>query len=96
MNDDISGTTSMAEPKTDWQRLRRTSDTEVHQAVEADPDARPTDEEFWKTARLVMPEPKKTVTMRLDADLLTWFRREKGYQTRINSILRAYMNAQKP
>jgi uncharacterized protein (DUF4415 family) len=95
MNDDISGTTSMAKPKTDWQRLHRMSDMEVHQAVEADPDARPTDEEFWKTARLVMPEPKRTVTMRLDADLLTWFRREKGYQTRINSILRAYMNAQK-
>jgi BrnA antitoxin of type II toxin-antitoxin system len=33
------------------------------------------------------------VTMRLDADLLEWLRRERGYQTRINAILRAYMNA---
>jgi uncharacterized protein (DUF4415 family) len=33
--------------------------------------------------------------MRLDAFLLAWFRQEKGYQTRINSILRAYMDAQK-
>jgi uncharacterized protein (DUF4415 family) len=33
------------------------------------------------------------VTMRLDADLLRWFRRESGYQTRINAILRAYMQA---
>jgi len=31
--------------------------------------------------------------MRLDADLLRWFRRERGYQTRINAILRAYMQA---
>ena len=31
--------------------------------------------------------------MRLDADLLDWFRGERGYQTRINAILRAYMNA---
>jgi len=31
--------------------------------------------------------------MRLDADLLHWFRRERGYQTRINAILRAYMQA---
>ena len=31
--------------------------------------------------------------MRLDKDLLAWFRRERGYQTRINAILRAYMNA---
>jgi uncharacterized protein (DUF4415 family) len=44
-------------------------------------------------ARVVMPKHKETVTMRLDADLLTWFRRERGYQTRINAILRAYMNA---
>jgi uncharacterized protein (DUF4415 family) len=40
-----------------------------------------------------MPKRKATVTMRLDADLLTWFRHECGYQTRINAILRAYMNA---
>jgi uncharacterized protein (DUF4415 family) len=29
----------------------------------------------------------------LDADLLHWFRRQPGYQTRINAILRAYMQA---
>jgi uncharacterized protein (DUF4415 family) len=31
--------------------------------------------------------------MRLDADVLRWFRRQRGYQTRINAILRAYMSA---
>jgi len=41
-----------------------------------------------------MPSSKKTVTMRLDADLLDWVRSNPGYQTRINAILRAYMNAQ--
>jgi len=41
-----------------------------------------------------MPAPKEIVTMRLDADLLRWFRRHRGYQTRINAILRAYMKAQ--
>jgi uncharacterized protein (DUF4415 family) len=40
-----------------------------------------------------MPRRKETVTIRLDADLLEWFRSERGYQTRINAILRAYMNA---
>ncbi len=33
--------------------------------------------------------------MRLDADLLDWFRTRPGYQTRINSILRAYMDAER-
>lgn len=40
-----------------------------------------------------MPTPKETVTMRPDADLPRWFRRERGYQTRFNAILRAYMQA---
>jgi len=93
MSDDISGTTSKIEPKTDWRRLRSMTDEEVHTALIDDPDAQPTDETFWKDARVVMPRRKETVTMRLDAELLEWFRSERGYQTRINAILRAYMNA---
>ena len=93
MSDDTSGTTSKTEPKTDWRRLRSMTDEEIHAAIVDDPDAKPTDGTFWKEARVVMPRPKATVTMRLDADLLEWFRSERGYQTRINAILRAYMNA---
>ena len=43
-----------------------------------------------------MPQRKQTVTIRLDADLLEWLRQQKGYQTRINAVLRTYMDAQKP
>ena len=93
MSGGTTGKISKGEPRTDWRRLRRLTDQEVHAAVVADPEITPTDEDFWKTARLVLPRPKSTVTMRLDADLLEWFRRERGYQTRINAILRAYMNA---
>ncbi len=81
------------EPKTDWRRLRSLTNEEIHAAIIDDPDGKPTDEEFWRDARVVMPRQKETVTMRLDADLLEWFRSERGYQTRINAILRAYMNA---
>jgi len=93
MSDDTSGTTSKIEPKTDWRRLRSMTDEEVHTALIDDPDAQPTDETFWRDARVVMPRRKETVTMRLDAELLEWFRSERGYQTRINAILRAYMKA---
>ena len=93
MNGDTIGKTSKAESGTDWQRLRGMTDEKVHAAVIADPEITPTDEAFWKAAHVVMPQSKKTVTMRLDADLLAWFRRERGYQTRINAILRAYMKA---
>jgi uncharacterized protein (DUF4415 family) len=52
----------------------------------------------WSGAvRGVMFRPvKRHVTIRLDADVLTWFEREgKGYQTRINTALREYMNSHK-
>jgi uncharacterized protein (DUF4415 family) len=58
-------------------------------------DIPPLGEEFFKDAQLRLPRPKATVTMRLDADVLEWFRSTgKGYQTRINAILRMYMDAQ--
>ncbi len=65
----------------------------IRQGILADPDAHPTDAAFWKNAKVVMPTLKTIVTMRLDTDLLRWFRRQRGYQTRINAILRAYMEA---
>jgi uncharacterized protein (DUF4415 family) len=79
---------------TDWGRLGRRTPAQIRKGIGADSEARATDAQFWKTAKVVLPTPKEIVTMRLDADLLRWFRRERGYQTRINAILRAYMEAQ--
>jgi uncharacterized protein (DUF4415 family) len=79
---------------TDWGKLRRMSAATIRRRIAADSDAHATDGNFWKGAKVVMPVPKEIVTMRLDADLLRWFRQQRGYQTRINAILRAYMQAQ--
>jgi uncharacterized protein (DUF4415 family) len=50
---------------------------------------------FWKTARLVLPEPKDRLTIRVDRDVVRWLKKNgPGYQTRINAILRFYMEAQ--
>jgi uncharacterized protein (DUF4415 family) len=80
-------------PGTDWNKLRRRTDAEIHRGIESDPDARATNEAFWRDAKVVLPTRKVVVTMRLDTDLLQWFRQKRGYQTRINAILRAYMKA---
>jgi uncharacterized protein (DUF4415 family) len=93
MNDAISGKTSKREPRTDWRRLRTRSVGAIRAGILDDPDAAPTDDAFWTNARLVMPQRKQSVTIRLDADLLEWLRCERGYQTRINAILRSYMDA---
>lgn len=47
----------------------------------------------WMRAASRLPRPKQQITLRLDADILDFFR-ETGsrYQTRINSVLRAYVD----
>jgi uncharacterized protein (DUF4415 family) len=95
MKEQPTGKASARGGSTDWKRLRTLSDKGIRSAVQADPEARPTDADFWKQAKIVMPRAKQTVTIRLDADLLGWLRRQKGYQTRINAVLRTYMEAQK-
>jgi uncharacterized protein (DUF4415 family) len=51
---------------------------------------------FFKRATLRLPEPKTAVTIRLDRQVLDWFKAKgPGYQTRINALLRAYMEAHK-
>ncbi|MCB9991907.1 MAG: BrnA antitoxin family protein [Rhodospirillales bacterium] len=55
-----------------------------------------TDEAFWADAELVMPEPKKSVHLRIDPDVLEWFRAQgKGHLTRMNAVLRSYYEAHK-
>lgn len=50
------------------------------------------DDDFFKHAKLQVPT-KQAVTMRLDSDVLAWFKQQgKGYQTRINLLLRQYMD----
>ena len=52
------------------------------------------DENFFRNAELRVPA-KQSVTMRLDSDVLAWFKAQgQGYQTRINKLLRSYMDVQ--
>ena len=52
--------------------------------------------EFWKSARVVMPSGKTSVHLRIDRDVVEWFKsRGKGHLTRMNAVLRAYVEAQK-
>ena len=55
------------------------------------PDLSALGEEFWKKAVVKRAEPKAQVTIRLDREVLDWFKSQgKGYQSRINAVLRAY------
>jgi uncharacterized protein (DUF4415 family) len=53
------------------------------------------DDNFWRTAKMVTPIAKKAVSIRLDSDVLDWFKGQgKGYQSIINNVLRTYVNHQ--
>jgi uncharacterized protein (DUF4415 family) len=88
MKGQTPGKASSKGDKTDWRRLASLSDKEIKSAIEADPEAHPTDANFWMKAKVTLPRPKQTITIRLDADLLGWLRQQEGYQTRINAVLR--------
>ncbi|MDZ3993307.1 BrnA antitoxin family protein [Pseudomonas sp. Teo4] len=77
------------ESKTDWSRLAQQDDQDIDTS-----DIAALDDDFFRTAELRVPA-KQTVTIRLDSDVLAWFKEQgTGYQTRINQLLRQYMQAQ--
>ena len=56
------------------------------------------DESFWDNAKIIFPaiEGKDPVKLRIDRDVLAFFRSQgKGYQTRMNAVLKAYVEVQK-
>ena len=64
--------------------------------VEA-PDGPTFGPEFWKSAKIVYPKvPKDRLTVRFDRDMVEWFKaRGKGYQTRMNAVLRSFYEARR-
>ena len=50
-------------------------------------------DDFWDEATVVEPTPKQPISLRLDADVLEWFKSQgPRYQSRINAVLRSYMS----
>jgi uncharacterized protein (DUF4415 family) len=77
--------------KTDWAVVDALSDEEIEKAIRNDPDAVPLDFD-WSEAVLVIPPKKKAISIRVDEDVLDYFKKEgSGYQRRINAVLRSYM-----
>jgi len=75
--------------QTNWEKVDNLSDKEIDTS-----DIGQLDEKFFKDTEISLRPPKKSLTLRLDADVLEWFRKKgEGYQTRINAILRTYMKA---
>lgn len=90
------GTYREAHGTTDWARVSAMTDAEVELRALADMAENNIDPDWPERAAVVMPYAKERITVRLDHDVLAWLKSQgRGYQTRINAILRAYVEKQK-
>ncbi len=83
--------------QTDWKALQSKTDAEIQQGIDADPDAHALDEDWFQVAQSVVPSSdKKRITIRLDEDIIVYFKREgDGYQSRINDVLKTFVIAKR-
>jgi len=78
--------------KTDWARVDALTDEDIEAAIADDPDWQEFKNIDWSEAVLVIPPRKKAISIRIDEDVLDFFKREgDGYQRRMNAVLRSYM-----
>lgn len=91
--DELDEMLKNGEDLTDWDRVKALTDEEIEAAVDFE------DEGYfdWETAIPVSINlsGKKQLTIRLDEDILDWFKAQgSGYQTRINAVLRSFVETQ--
>jgi uncharacterized protein (DUF4415 family) len=83
------------ESRTDWTKVDAMTEAELEASIAADPDDvhEPPD---WNQAVLGLPPRKEHINIRIDADVLAWFKQTgRGYQTRINNVLRAFVESRR-
>ena len=80
------------ETRSNWAKAAALTNEEIEAQIAADPDEADMVID-WDSATVEMPQPKAVLNMRIDRDVLEYFRKMgKGYQTRINAVLRSYMD----
>ena len=79
------------ESKSNWAQAAAMTDAEIEAAIASDPDEAGMVVD-WLKASVELPQPKAVLNMRVDYDIMEFFRNQgKGYQTKINAVLRSYV-----
>ena len=77
--------------QTDWARLDAMTDDDIDYS-----DIPPIPDDFWETAKMVYPQhDTEAILLKLDREILDWFKTQSDYQWRINAALRHFVHAQK-
>jgi uncharacterized protein (DUF4415 family) len=89
---EIDAMLARGESKTDWAAAMAIPQEEVERM--ADEEDGPLPEGWEKTIIIGLPPRKEAIKLRIDRDVLDWFRHTgKGYQTRMNNVLRAFVSS---
>lgn len=95
--DEIQRRLAAGESRTDWARIDRLTDADIDAATRGDPDWQEFADVDWSKAIVVMPPEKQAISIRLDRDVIDFFKAQgSGYQTRINAVLRHFVESKKP
>jgi uncharacterized protein (DUF4415 family) len=78
--------------KTDWKKFHDLTDAEIEAGMAKDPVWRDFNDMDWSEAVLVIPPKKKAISIRIDEDVLAFFKEQgAGYQRHMNAVLRSYV-----
>jgi uncharacterized protein (DUF4415 family) len=89
VSDNSTSSFSTPASRTDWVRIHQMTDADIDYS-----DSPAEDEAFWAEAEWWMPVSKTRLSLRLDSDVVDWFKAQgPGYQGRINAVLRAYVRS---
>jgi len=83
------------ESRTDWARVDAMTEAELEASIAADPDDMH-EMPDWTQAVVGLPPRKEHINIRIDADVLSWFKQTgRGWQTRMNNVLRAFVESRR-
>jgi uncharacterized protein (DUF4415 family) len=94
--DDLKAMRRRGGDRTDWAKVDAMTEADLERAIaEDEEDERDLDPD-WTRAELVMPGPRQSVHLRLEPEVVDFFKAGgKGHITRMQAVLRAYVDAQK-
>lgn len=88
---ELAAMRARGEDQSDWIKAAAMTEAEIEAAIASDPDEADMVVD-WSQVSTELPQPKAVLNMRVDYEVLDFFRNQgKGYQTKINAILRSYV-----
>ena len=89
----IKAKITRGEDRTNWRKANAVTGKKLEASIRADVDD-VQGEPDWTQAIMGVPAPKDHINIRIDHDVLAWFRANgRGYQTLMNKVLRAFVQS---